>query len=35
LFEDVVNFIRRYAPGAAIAFGDAEDIAEAALRWLR
>jgi hypothetical protein len=35
LFENVVNLIRRHAPGAAIAFGGAEDIAEAALRWLR
>ena len=34
LFEQVVNLIRQHAPGAAIAFGNAEDIAEAALRWL-
>jgi hypothetical protein len=36
LFENVVNLVRRYAPGAAIAFNSTpDDMAEAALRWLR
>jgi hypothetical protein len=36
LFEQVVNLVRRHAPGAAIAFNStADDTADAALRWLR
>ncbi|GLZ28541.1 hypothetical protein Lesp02_07310 [Lentzea sp. NBRC 105346] len=36
LFERVVNLVRQYAPGAAIAFNSGpEDMADAALRWLR
>ena len=36
LFENVVNLVRRLAPGAAIAFNSGpEDTADAALRWLR
>ena len=36
LFEKVVNLVRQYAPGAAIAFNSRpEDTADAALRWLR
>ncbi|MEV0155552.1 hypothetical protein AB0H57_17660 [Micromonospora sp. NPDC050686] len=36
LFEQVINLIRRHAPGAAIAFNSTpEDTADAALRWLR
>ncbi|MFC4150370.1 hypothetical protein ACFO0M_29300 [Micromonospora mangrovi] len=36
LFEQVVNLVRRHAPGAAIAFNSTpEDTADAALRWLR
>lgn len=35
LFEKAVNLVRRYAPGAAIAFNTApEDCADAARRWL-
>ncbi|MFG1650982.1 hypothetical protein ACGFIE_13720 [Micromonospora sp. NPDC049275] len=35
LFEKVVNLVRQYAPGAAIAFNSTpEDTADAALRWL-
>ncbi|MBP2330429.1 hypothetical protein JOF56_010814 [Kibdelosporangium banguiense] len=35
-FEKVVNLVRQYAPGAAIAFSSTpEDPADAALRWLR
>ncbi len=36
LFERVVNLVRQYAPGAAIAFNSTpEDTVDAALRWLR
>ena len=36
LFEQVVNLIRRHAPGAALAFSSTpDDTADAALRWLR
>ncbi len=36
LFETVVNLVHRHAPGAAIAFNSTpDDIADAALRWLR
>ncbi len=36
LFENVVNLVRRHAPGAAIAFNSTpEDTPDAALRWLR
>jgi hypothetical protein len=36
LFEQVVNLVRRHAPGAAIAFNSTpDDTADAALRWLR
>jgi hypothetical protein len=36
LFEQVVNLVRRHAPGAAIAFNSAaEDKYEAAARWIR
>ncbi|MFI9507750.1 hypothetical protein [Nocardia sp. NPDC052566] len=35
-FETVINLIRQHAPDAAIAFNRSpDDIAEAALRWLR
>ena len=35
-FEKVVNLVRQHAPGAAIAFNSGpEDMADAALRWLR
>lgn len=36
LFEQVVNLVRRHAPGAALAFNSTpDDTADAALRWLR
>lgn len=36
LFEQVVNLVRRYAPGAAVAFSTSpEDTFEAAARWIR
>ncbi|QUQ67266.1 hypothetical protein [Kutzneria sp. CA-103260] len=36
LFENTVNLVRQHAPDAAIAFNSTpEDMADAALRWLR
>ncbi|OLF17108.1 hypothetical protein [Actinophytocola xanthii] len=36
LFETILNLVRRHAPDAAIAFNRTpEEMAEAALRWLR